>query len=297
MDRRTEAATTRRSTGSKRAEPGAEPVLGERIQKVLAEAGLGSRRQIEAWIAEGRVAVNGRRAQLGDRIEGTERIVVNGRPVRLKRRSTRHAHLAYHKPAGEVTTRHDPERRPTVFERLPPAPRGRWISVGRLDFNTSGLLLLTTDGELAHRLMHPRYEITREYAVRLLGEPTRAQLETLLRGVQLEDGLAKFDTIDVRGGSGRNTWLHVTLKEGRNREVRRMFQAIGLTVSRLIRVRYGPIELGRIQRGRSRELTEEEVAALYAAVGMEPPNDEGRKRERAAVRRKASGRPAGSRRR
>ncbi|HLU49225.1 MAG TPA: pseudouridine synthase, partial [Planctomycetota bacterium] len=135
--------------------------MGERIQKVLAEAGLGSRRQIEAWIAEGRVAVNGRRAQLGDRIEGTERIVVNGRPVRLKRRSTRHAHLAYHKPAGEVTTRHDPERRPTVFERLPPAPRGRWISVGRLDFNTSGLLLLTTDGELAHRLMHPRYEITR----------------------------------------------------------------------------------------------------------------------------------------
>ncbi|MFO7287368.1 MAG: pseudouridine synthase [Gammaproteobacteria bacterium] len=272
--------------------------MGERIQKVLAEAGLGSRRQIEAWIAEGRVAVNGRRAQLGDRIEGTERIVVNGRPIRLKHRSTRHAHIAYHKPAGEVTTRHDPERRPTVFERLPPAPRGRWISVGRLDFNTSGLLLLTTDGELAHRLMHPRYEITREYAVRLLGEPTRSQLETLLSGVQLEDGLAKFDSIDVRGGSGRNTWLHVTLKEGRNREVRRMFQALGLTVSRLIRVRYGPIELGRIQRARTRELAEEEVAALYASVGMEPPTDErGTRESRPTARGKTAVRRAGTRRR
>lgn len=240
---------------------------------MLAEAGLGSRREIEAWIAEGRVAVNGQRAKLGDRIDGSERIVVNGRPVRLKQRRHPHAHIAYHKPAGEVTTRDDPEGRPTVFDRLPRAPRGRWINVGRLDLNTSGLLLLTTDGELAHRLMHPRYEISREYAVRLLGEIDDAQRRLLLEGVELEDGPAKFDSIDARGGSGRNTWLHVTLKEGRNREVRRMFQALGLTVSRLLRVRYGPVELARTQRGRSRRLTEAEAAALYAAVGLTPPSD------------------------
>lgn len=262
---------------------------------MLAEAGLGSRREIEAWIAEGRVAVDGRRARLGDRIEGTERIVVNGRPVRLERRTTPHAHIAYHKPAGEVTTRQDPENRPTIFERLPPAPRGRWINVGRLDLNTSGLLLLTTDGELAHRLMHPRYEITREYAVRLLGTPSASQLEALLRGVQLDDGPAKFDSIDVRGGSGANTWLHVTLKEGRNREVRRMFQALGLPVSRLIRVRYGPVQLGRIQRGRSRDLTDGEVAALYAAVGMRPAIDEPPKRGPRTARTKGGARPGGAR--
>jgi len=291
---------TRRSTASKRADrrSGAKRIPAQRIQKVLAEAGLGSRREIEAWIAAGRVAVDGRRAELGDRIDGTERIVVNGRPVRLKRRATAHAHIAYHKPAGEVTTRQDPEGRPTIFERLPPAPRGRWINVGRLDLSTSGLLLLTTDGELAHRLMHPRYEITREYAVRLLGAPTASQLETLLRGVQLDDGPARFDTLDVRGGSGRNSWLHVTLREGRNREVRRMFQALGLPVSRLIRVRYGPVQLGRMLRGRSRALTDGEVAALYAAVELEPPGDEReRPRQRTPVRTHRSARsgdvPAG----
>lgn len=235
---------------------------------MLAEAGLGSRREIERWIAEGRITVDGRRAGLGDRIVGTERILVNGRPVRLKRRVGTHRHLAYYKPAGEVTTRDDPEDRPTVFDRLPRLPHGRWISIGRLDLNTSGLLLLTTDGELAHRLMHPRYAVSREYAVRVLGTPAEEQLRSLARGVMLEDGPARFDEIEPRGGTGRNTWLHVTLREGRNREVRRMFDAVGLTVSRLIRVRYGPVQLGRMQRGRVRDLTPGEIAALYEAVGM-----------------------------
>src|SRR5690606_35879505 len=170
-------------------------------------------------------------------------------------------------------TRDDPEERPTVFDRLPRPPHGRWISIGRLDLNTSGLLLLTTDGELAHRLMHPRYAVSREYAVRLLGTPSDEQLKSLAEGIPLEDGPAHFETIEPRGGSGRNFWLHVTLREGRNREVRRMFEAVGLTVSRLIRVRYGPVQLGRMQRGRVRDLTAGEVAALYEAVGMTAGQD------------------------
>lgn len=237
---------------------------------MLAEAGLGSRREIERWIADGRVSVDGRRASLGDRITGQERILINGRPVRLKRQTGAHRHIAYYKPAGEVTTRDDPEQRPTVFERLPRPPHGRWITIGRLDLNTSGLLLLTTDGELAHRLMHPRYAVSREYAVRLLGTPTDQQLRLLSEGVVLGDGPAHFDSIEPRGGTGRNVWLHVTLREGRNREVRRMFDAVGLTVSRLIRVRYGPVQLARMQRGRIRDLTAGEVASLYEAVGMTP---------------------------
>jgi 23S rRNA pseudouridine2605 synthase len=158
-----------------------------------------------------------------------------------------------------------------VFEQLPKPPRGRWITIGRLDFNTSGLLLLTTDGELAHRLMHPRYEIQREYAVRLLGSPTPEQLERLAKGIELDDGPAHFDRIEDRGGSGRNEWLHVTLREGRNREVRRMFEALNITVSRLIRVRFGPIELGRLQRGESRSLERREIVRLYEAVDFRSP--------------------------
>lgn len=240
---------------------------------MLAEAGLGSRREIERWIAEGRISIDGRRAELGERIAGTERILVNGRPVRLKRQVGAHRHLAYYKPSGEVTTRDDPEDRPTVFDRLPRPPHGRWISIGRLDLNTSGLLLLTTDGELAHRLMHPRYAVSREYAVRLLGTPSDEQLRALSQGIMLDDGPAHFESIEMRGGSGRNTWLHVTLREGRNREVRRMFEAVGLVVSRLIRVRYGPVQLGRMQRGRMRDLTPGEVASLYEAVGLAPRSE------------------------
>ncbi|HEU4619383.1 MAG TPA: pseudouridine synthase, partial [Gammaproteobacteria bacterium] len=183
-----------------------------------------------------------------------------------------HGYLAYYKPAGELTSRGDPERRPTVFEQLPKPPQGRWISIGRLDFNTSGLLLLTTDGELAHRLMHPRYEIPREYAVRLLGGASPEQLDLLSTGIELEDGPARFDKIEVKGGTGRNAWVHVTLREGRNREVRRMFDTLGLTVSRLIRVRFGPIELGALQRGRTRALTKPEILALYRAVELRAPS-------------------------
>lgn len=265
---------------------------------MLAEAGLGSRREIERWIADGRVTVNGRRAELGDRITGTERVLVNGRPVRIKPQIQRHGYLAYYKPAGEVTTRDDPEQRPTVFERLPRAPRGRWINIGRLDLNTSGLLLLTTDGELAHRLMHPRYEVSREYAVRLLGTPSEEQLQTLIDGVQLDDGPAHFESIEQGGGAGRNIWLRVSLREGRNREVRRMFDAVGLTVSRLIRVRYGPVQLGRMQRARIRELSPGEIDTLYAAVGLsrEPDPDPslkaGSASRRAAPKRSAPEGPA-----
>lgn len=283
-------AKTRPSAAAGRRPP------ADRIQKVLAEAGLGSRREIERWIAEGRISVDGRRASLGDRITGSERISVNGRPVRLKRLAGAHRHVAYYKPAGEVTTRDDPEDRATVFDRLPNPAHGRWISIGRLDLNTSGLLLLTTDGELAHRLMHPRYAVSREYAVRLLGTPTDEQLRELAAGVVLDDGPAHFESIEPAGGSGRNTWLHVSLREGRNREVRRMFEAVELTVSRLIRIGYGPVRLGRMQRGRVRDLTPGEISALYDAVAMTADQEsrptasrDSQRRERAAQKRGARG--------
>ncbi len=215
--------------------------------------------------------MDGRRAELGQRIEGRERVLLDGRPVSIASRGAAHSYLAYYKPAGELTTRDDPEGRPTVFDRLPKPGYGRWIAIGRLDLNTQGLLLLTTDGELANRLMHPSREVSREYAVRLLGRPDDAQLERLLGGVELEDGPAKFDQVEYRGGAGANEWLHVALREGRNREVRRMFEALNLTVSRLIRVRYGPIQLGRLQRGRSRTLSPAEVQALYLAVDLPVP--------------------------
>ncbi|HEY8521008.1 MAG TPA: pseudouridine synthase [Gammaproteobacteria bacterium] len=251
-----------------RARSGTEP--GERIQKVLANAGVGSRRQIERWITEGRITVDGRPAVLGQALTGREEVRVDGRRVKLAPARARRAHgfLAYYKPAGTVTTRDDPDRRATVFDALPAPKRGRWISIGRLDIATSGLLLFTTDGELAHRLMHPRYGIEREYAVRLLGQPSQEQLERLRQGVELEDGPAKVESVEPRGGTGSNVWYHVVVKEGRNREIRRLFEAIGLVVSRLIRVRYGPVELGELRRGEMRRLARAEVEALYRAVGM-----------------------------
>lgn len=243
--------------------------MAERVQKVLANAGVGSRRQVEGWIKQGRVVVDGKPAQLGDRLSGGETIVLDGRTLRLpaaKRR--RNYFLAYHKPAGKITSRADPEGRATIFDEIRPPPHGRWITVGRLDISTSGLLLLTTDGELAHRLMHPSYEICRTYAVRLLGALTREQRLALLDGVELDDGTARFDQISDEGGSGANNWYRVTLHEGRNREVRRMFEAVGLAVSRLMRVGYGPVSLGRLRRGETRRLSKEEIDALYAAVGL-----------------------------
>jgi len=246
--------------------------MEERLQKVLARAGLGSRRQIEDWIRDGRVEVNGKPAELGLKVTGRERIVVDGRKVHLQAdRSTAPEVLLYHKPAGEICSRNDPEGRKTVFSGLPKPHGGRWISVGRLDINTSGLLLFTTDGELAHRLMHPSQEIEREYAVRLLGEITMPVLERLIQGVQLEDGFARFTAIEESGGSGANRWYHVIIKEGRNREVRRLWESQGLVVSRLSRVRYGPIILERkLRPGRHRPLLAKELKQLYQAAGLKP---------------------------
>ena len=240
---------------------------GERIQKVLAEAGHGSRREIEEWVVAGRVSVNGEPSFLGQKIGPGDRVKVNGKLISLrfaqeqKKRGPRV--LVYHKPEGEIVSKDDPEGRPSVFDRLPAINKGRWIAIGRLDFNTSGLLLFTDNGDLANRMMHPRYEIEREYAVRLLGELTEEQIKQLTDGITLEDGPAKFASLVDRGGEGSNHWYHVTLSEGRNREVRRMFEAIGLTVSRLMRVRYGKVELpSRLKRGMYEEMSPDQVALL-----------------------------------
>jgi len=220
--------------------------MSEKLQKVLARAGKGSRREMETYISAGRVSVNGKVAYLGDRVEGNEQIRIDGHPVKLKSEQDDMCRvLMYNKPEGEMCTRKDPEGRPTVFDRLPPLEGGRWIAVGRLDINTSGMLLFTTDGELANRLMHPSRKVEREYAVRVFGEVTEAMLQTLRSGVKLEDGPAKFQKITYRGGEGRNHWFHVVLSEGRNREVRRLWESQDVQVSRLIRVRYGDMEMKR----------------------------------------------------
>jgi 23S rRNA pseudouridine2605 synthase len=244
---------------------------GERLQKVLARLGLGSRRTIEAWIAAGRVRINDRVARLGDRLNPNDRVKVDGKLIEWRSANRFPRVILYHKPEGEIVSRHDPEGRPSVFDRLPPLRQGRWIAVGRLDFNTSGLLILTTDGDLANRLMHPRYQLEREYAVRLLGTLTPEQQQQLLSGIVLEDGPARFLAIDDLGGQGANHWYRVTIAEGRNREVRRMFEALGLTVSRLIRVRYGPVHLpARLKRGMWMELPAGEIAQLFQLPLPEP---------------------------
>lgn len=216
----------------------------EKLQKVLARSGHGSRREIESMISEGRIRVNDHVATLGERVAPDAVIRVDGHKVQLRDPEEQHCRvLLYHKPEGELVTRKDPEGRATVYERLPPMKNARWIAIGRLDINTSGLLLMTTDGELANRMMHPSYEVEREYAVRVFGEVTESQIQKLLRGVELEDGMARFKKIRRRGGEGLNQWFHVILTEGRNREVRRLWASQGLTVSRLIRVRMGELTL------------------------------------------------------
>ena len=243
-----------------------------RLQKLLAAAGLGSRRSVEQWIRDGRVTIAGRVAQLGDRAAPDDEVRLDGRKLDLNpEQLTSRELLLYHKPVGEVTTRSDPQGRPTVFERLPQPRNGRWITVGRLDVNTSGLLLFTTDGELAHRLMHPSSEIEREYLVRVRGRPQPGLIRQLLEGVQLDDGPARFDRVSQEIGDGEpsdgiNTTFRVILHEGRNREVRRLWQAVGLEVSRLLRVRYGPIELPRDLRPGTTRLADAKLTAELAAV-------------------------------
>jgi 23S rRNA pseudouridine2605 synthase len=218
----------------------------EKLQKVLARAGKGSRREIEAMISAGRVSVDGNNAYLGDRVDGNEQIRIDGHQVKLTAQEDDLCRiLMYNKPEGEMCTRKDPEGRVTVFDRLPPLESGRWVAVGRLDINTSGMLLFTTEGELANRLMHPAPKVEREYAVRVFGEINEAMLQTLRAGVKLEDGMARFQKITYRGGEGRNHWFHVVLSEGRNREVRRLWESQDVQVSRLIRVRYGDMEMQR----------------------------------------------------
>ncbi len=272
--------------------------MSEKLQKVLARAGFGSRRELEAWITAGRVSVNGKVATLGDRVEEQDILRVDGRVLsRHRKAGPRRRVLVYNKPEGELVTRSDPEGRPTVFENLPRAGGGRWIPVGRLDVNTSGLLLLTNDGELANRLMHPSSEVEREYAVRIYGEPTPEVIRQLTEGVELEDGFARFDSVVDAGGEGTNHWFHVIIREGRNREVRRLWESQGAVVSRLIRVRYGPVILNRaLRQGRFQDLPLPALKALLEAAGL-PSESEKERPDSRRKRYKPQGRTARSRKR
>ena len=258
---------------SKKPRPGDSAIApvtkpGEKLQKVLARAGLGSRREMERWIEEGRIAVNGKAATLGDRVDERARISVDGRTLdpapALQTRC-----ILYHKPTGEVCSRKDPEGRRSVFERLPKLKSGRWISIGRLDFNTSGLLLFTTDGDLANALIHPSSNIEREYMVRVMGKVEMDMLHRMVEGVMLEDGMARFTDITDAGGEGINHWFYVVLMEGRNREVRRLWESQGLTVSRLKRVRYGEVFIpSRVKQGQWTEMETAEIKGLYRMAGL-----------------------------
>ena len=260
------------SDQSKRGRHKEVPGKPERLHKLLAQSGIGSRREMEELIAAGRVNVNGETAQVGQSASPGDRIKVNGRLVHLKFSNRLPRVIIYHKPDGEIVSRDDPDHRPTVFTSLPKMTGGRWVAVGRLDFNTSGLLLFTTSGDLANRLMHPRYNLVREYAVRVLGELPDDAKQRLLAGIDLDDGPAQFASFQDAGGDGANHWYRVSLFEGRNREVRRMFEAVGVVVSRLMRVRYGPFVLPpNLKRGQVMELGEKDIQQLLADFGMDDP--------------------------
>lgn len=253
----------------------ASEAVTPKLHKVLAEAGIGSRREMEELIIAGRVSVNGEPAHIGQRVSPTDQVRVNGKLLERRTRQRAPRVLLYHKPAGEIVTHDDPAGRSTVFARLPKIKNGKWLSVGRLDLNTEGLLIFTTSGDLANRLMHPRYGMEREYAVRVLAELNEEQRKMLLEGVALEDGKANFGTLQFIGGEGSNRWYRVTLNEGRNREVRRMFEAAGVFVSRLIRVRFGDVVLPRtLRRGRWEELDAPLVSALMLQLGLLRDADE-----------------------
>ena len=255
-----------------------------KLHKVLAQAGLGSRLEMERLIQDGRVAVNGETAHLGQRIQHGDQIRIDGRPVKVRIAPPPPRVLAYHKPAGEVVTHDDPQNRPTVFRRLPRLYSGKWQSVGRLDLNTEGLLLFTDSGELANKLMHPRFGLQREYAVRVLGALSNEEKQRLLDGVRLDDGMAQFQSIEDGGGDGANCWYRVTIAEGRNREVRRMFEAVGHAVSRLIRIRYGAVVLPRgLRRGVWTELDYRDIERLTMAAGMRRSDEQAQESARKAA--------------
>lgn len=243
-----------------------------KLHKVLAQAGLGSRLEMEQLITEGRISVNNEPAHIGQRIQFGDQIKVNGKPIRVRIAPPPPRVIAYHKPVGEVVTHDDPQNRPTVFRKLPRLHQGKWQSVGRLDLNTEGLLLFTSSGELANKLMHPRFGLEREYAVRVLGALSNEEKQRLLDGIDLDDGRAQFGAIEDGGGEGANAWYRVTISEGRNREVRRLFEAVGHAVSRLIRIRYGAMLLPRgLKRGAWMELDDADIRSLMRAVGAERP--------------------------
>lgn len=241
----------------------------ERVQKALSRMGFGSRREIEGWIEQGRIKINGELAKPGIKVKDGDRAEFNGKRIVIRAPKAEVRVLVYNKPVGEVCSRKDEKKRPSVFDHLPKITNARWVSVGRLDINTSGLMLFTNNGELANRLMHPSHEIEREYAVRVRGQITDEKLRQLQKGVQLEDGPAHFDSIADGGGEGANHWYHVILREGRNREVRRLWEAVDVQVSRLIRLRYANISLPRnLRQGKSVDLELKEVKQLMESVGL-----------------------------
>jgi 23S rRNA pseudouridine2605 synthase len=264
------AAPTGRA--ARRMQQATAPVVAEeRLQKALASAGLGSRRDMETWIAEGRVQVNGETATLGSKVSSRDVVKVSGRRVYLRFEDKRTRILIYHKSEGEIVSRDDPAGRASVFDNLPKLRGAKWIAIGRLDFNTEGLMIFTTSGELANHLMHPRFEVEREYAVRVLGELSEEMIRKLLDGVELDDGPAKLQSLFVAGGEGANRWYRIVIMEGRKREVRRIFEHLGLTVSRLTRIRFGPISLPpQLRRGQKTELDDDQVAQVLQWAGMDP---------------------------